>query len=229
MVIYADKASHFRASREPTPQELLQGRQAESQIQRALRELGIQYLPAHSPQAKGRVERSFKTAQDRLVKGMRLEGVSTIEEANRHLRKKFLPLWNRRFTVEAASPADAHRAVTGLDLRTIFSIQTERTVANDYTIRHNRIRYQIPASDVAPGLRGSRVVVEEHLCGRLRIRGKKGYLRHHEIDESKLRPRKDNSTRRFRTPVGLRPPSVRDRPKPHKPAPDHPWNKRTIL
>ena len=129
--IYADKAAHFKARREPTSQEALGGREAESQIQRALRELGIQYIAAHSPQAKGRVERSFKTAQDRLIKGMRLEGVKTMEAANRYLTDKFLPLWNRRFRVEPALSADTHRSAQGFDFKVIFSVQTTRTVAND--------------------------------------------------------------------------------------------------
>jgi hypothetical protein len=80
-----------------------------TQIGRALRELNIVWIAAHSPQAKGRVERSFDTAQDRLVKEMRVAGVKTLEEANRYLRDEFLPWWNRTLTVEPASADDAHR------------------------------------------------------------------------------------------------------------------------
>ena len=80
-----------------------------TQIGRALQELGIAWLAAHSPQAKGRVERSFQTAQDRLVKGMRVAGVRTIEQANEYLVNDYLVWWERELTVEAAHSEDAHR------------------------------------------------------------------------------------------------------------------------
>ena len=227
--IYADKASHFKARREPTPQEALEGREAESQIQRALRELGIQYIAAHSPQAKGRVERSFKTAQDRLIKGMRLEGVKTMEEANRYLTEKFLPLWNRRFGVEPASSADTHRSVEGYDFKVIFSVQTTRTVANDYTIRHEGNLYQIHTSAIDPGLRRAKVRVEEHLSGQLKIRWRDRYLKYRKIDPVRIRERSKRKFPQAATPVGLRPSSVAACAKSSIPPADHPWRKRTVL
>lgn len=81
---------------------------------------------------------------------MRLERVWTIKAANRYLKMKFLPPWNRRFTIEPACEADAHRPAGGLDLKMTFSIQTTRTVANDFTICHNRAMYQIRPGNVAP-------------------------------------------------------------------------------
>lgn len=226
LAIYADKASHFKTTRRADLQESLEGRGAETQIARALRELGIQYIAAHSPQAKGRVERSFETAQDRLVKGMRLEKISTIAEGNQYLEKKFLPLWNRRFTVKPARSADAHRALGSYDLKAILSVQETRTVDNDYTLRYAGQRYQIERCEITVGLRRSKVIVEERLDGGLKLRWRGRYLRHREIDKQgdARRP-----TPRAATPVGLRPPSVAARANPGIPAPKHPWRKRTLL
>lgn len=224
--IYADKASHFKANRRADLEESLQGLEAETQIARALRELGIQYIAAHSPQAKGRVERSFETAQDRLVKGMRLEGISTIVEANRYLQEQFLPMWNSRFTVTPASAADAHRPLDGHDLSAVLSVQETRTVANDYTLRHGGKLYQLDRSEITVGLRRSKVIVEERLDGKLRLRWRGRYLKHREINRQGDAER---PTLRAATTVGLRPPSVAARANPGIPAPNHPWRKRTVL
>jgi hypothetical protein len=226
VAIYADKASHFKTTRRADLEETLQGRSAETQIARALRDLGIQYIVAHSPQAKGRVERSFGTAQDRLVKGLRLESISTIAEANRYLRERFLPLWNRRFVQEPAVPADAHRSIEGYDLNRILSVQTTRTVANDYTIKHHGKLYQIRRKEIRAGLRRSKVIVEEKDGQKIRIRWAGRYLRYKEIDKHK---ESKKPSPRAATPVGLRPPSVAARSKRYTPSPEHPWRNRTIL
>ena len=108
LAIYADKASHFLTTRKASVEEQLKGTPALTQIQRALKELDIEYISAHSPQAKGRVERCFGTAQDRLVKEFRLNGINTTAQANQFLKKQFLPMWNLRFTGEtgqAGKPA----------------------------------------------------------------------------------------------------------------------------
>ncbi|MGB2796686.1 MAG: ISNCY family transposase, partial [Phycisphaerae bacterium] len=107
--IYADRDSIFKVNRPPTGEETRAGRQAETQFGRALRELGIAYIPAGSPQAKGRVERSFQTDQDRLVKELRLRGISDIPSANAYLETEYLPMLDTRFTVPPASSVDAHR------------------------------------------------------------------------------------------------------------------------
>jgi len=116
-----DKASHFRVNRAATVEEQLADRRPETQIGRALRELGIEHITAHSAPAKGRVERSFGTAQDRLVKDLRLEGVSTIAAANHFLEEHWLDDYNRRFAVASRSRADAHRSARRFDLDAIFS------------------------------------------------------------------------------------------------------------
>ena len=115
MAIYADKASHFLTTRKASVEEQLKGTPALTQIQRALKELDIEYISAHSPQAKGRVERCFGTAQDRLVKEFRLNGINTTAQANQFLKKQFLPMWNLRFTVKPAKQANLHRSRKGFD------------------------------------------------------------------------------------------------------------------
>src|SRR5512144_3419578 len=108
---YTDKAGLVRVNprRKSYTEEMTEP--GESQIGRALRELGIELIHAHSPQAKGRVERCFGTLQDRLVKGLRKAGAKTRAEANAHLAREFLPMWNERFTQPPACATDAHRPV----------------------------------------------------------------------------------------------------------------------
>jgi transposase len=159
--LYTDKDSMFTVNQPVRQAEDEAGEAALTQIGRALRELGIGWIPAHSPQAKGRIERFFGTAQDRLVKGMRKAGVRTLAAANAYLEQKYLPRWNRRFTVEPANATDAHRPRRGEhDLAAILSHVEERVVANDYTIHYDRKIYQIARADLRPGLRGATVRVE---------------------------------------------------------------------
>jgi hypothetical protein len=151
---------------------------AQTQFARALEELDIGWIPAGSPQAKGRVERFNGTAQDRLVKELRLAGATTIDQANEVLERVFLPWFNRRCTVKAASANDAHRPLhPSMDLGGILSLQEKRKVANDYTIRlDNRIYQLLPPA--YPGMRGGWVIVEKRLDGSLRIRFKDRYLKY---------------------------------------------------
>lgn len=113
-----------------------------TQYERALKELGIERILAHSPQAKGRVERVNRTLQDRLVKALRERGISTIETANQFLREVYTARHNRRFALPKALP-DAHRSGAGLDLERIFAIAEERVVRNDHTIVIANVRWQI--------------------------------------------------------------------------------------
>jgi hypothetical protein len=127
--------------------------------------------------AKGRIERFFGTAQDRLVKGLRLAGAQSLEEANTYLEKEYLPQWERDFTVVARSTRDAHRPLRKEhDLGAILSQVEERVVTHDYTIRHQGRIYQIGRSDVRAGLRGGRVRVEQRLDGSVAVRFGKQYL-----------------------------------------------------
>jgi transposase len=180
---YTDKASLFqtapkigrdvkelpRDEREPLPP---------TQIGRGLRELGIVWIAAHSPQAKGRVERSFGTAQDRLVKGLRIAGVCTLEQANRYLSEEFLPWWNQHLVVAPANPADAHRPLgPEHDLAASLSQVITRQVDNDYTIRLDAKIYRIVMDAVPAGLRGAVVRVEQRLDGTLMVRFRQRYWR----------------------------------------------------
>src|SRR5207237_4312387 len=125
-----------------------------------------------------------------------------------------------------ASAVDAHRALSGYDLQAILSVQTQRTVANDYTVRHRSKRYQIRREEIRAGLRSAKVVVEERLGGPLQIRWKNVYLKYRELpfgeEEKNLR-----ALAAAATPVGLRPPSVAAAAK--APPPDHPWRRTFLL
>ena len=175
LALYSDRHSIF----EPQDKGHMLA-DAETQFGRALRELEIGLIRAHSPQAKGRVERSFGTAQDRWVKELRLADARTVDQANAVL-ERLLPDHNRRFGKVAKDSADAHRALgRSYKLAAIFSIQEERVVANDYTIRFQNRFYQL-LKPIYPGERGGRVVVELRLDGSMAIRFKSHYLKYQEV------------------------------------------------
>lgn len=156
---------------------------ANTQMRRALRELNIDFIPARSPQAKGRVERLFGTLQDRLVKELRLAGIDDLDGANRFLDEVYLPRHNARFAVEPKRKANAHRKLgPGFDLDLIFSIRDERVVRNDYTIQWRNRIFQVE-KPAHPGLRGGCVEVAVKLDGSMELlfRGRK--LKWHEIIE----------------------------------------------
>ena len=172
---YTDKASIFHTAEkrrrdEPgvdkDPVEM-----PPTQIGRALQELGMVWIGAHSPQAKGRVERNFRTAQDRLVKGMRVAGVKTIEEANRYLEEEYLVWWEREMTVEPANATDAHRPLDrSHSLAASLSYVEMRRVRSDYTFRIDSKIYQIERQAVVSGMRGADVRVEKRLDGSMAVR-----------------------------------------------------------
>lgn len=177
LAVYTDKAGLFQPTLPPGWKEEEPGPKTETQMGRAFRELGIEWIAAHSPQAKGRIERCFGTLQDRLVKGLRRVGASTLAEANRYLEEEFLRVWNERFTTPAANPMDAHRALgETLELESIFSHVEMRQVMNDYTVAWNSQRWQIPKEAIFAGLRGSKVRVEVRLDGKLMARTKGGFV-----------------------------------------------------
>ena len=150
---------------------------APTQIGRALQELQIAGILAHSPQAKGRVERSFQTAQDRLVKGMRVAGVRTIEEANAYLEREFLPWWEAECTVAPAHQDDAQRPLgKEHNLGATLSFVHARHIANDHTFRFAGRHYRIERKDVLPGMRGGEMRVEQHLDGTIAARFQTTYV-----------------------------------------------------
>ena len=178
---YTDKASLFQTAEkykrdEPgvdkDPVEM-----PPTQIGRALQELGITWIAAHSPQAKGRVERNFGTAQDRLVKGMRVAGVTTLEQANHYLESEFLPWVNATLAVVPASADDAHRRLEKQhDLAAILSHVESRQVENDYKIGLDKKVYKIDRQDIGTGLRGADVRVEKRRDGSIAVRFRDRYL-----------------------------------------------------
>ena len=182
LAFYTDKAGMFQVAIKSKRQEQREGLDRQqmppTQIARALGEMGIVWIPAHSPQAKGRVERQFQTAQDRLVKGMRVAGVGTLEEANAHLEREYLPWWNKALVVTPANPADAHRPLgKEHDLAAILSHVEQRQVTNDYTIRWDGKFYQIDRRDVRTGMRKANVRVEQRLDETLAVRFQDEYVR----------------------------------------------------
>lgn len=206
LALYSDKKTVFRV---PSAE----GQDAPpSQFGRACEELGIELIFAHSPQAKGRIERFFGTAQDRWVKQMRRAGVTTIAEANALVARTLLPHFNRRFTVAATDASDAHRPWLRRehDLRAILCPHQTRVVGNDYVVRFEGRLLQL-AKPALPGLRGGVVVVESRRDGSLAIRFRGRYLRYQEIT---TRPPASTPTRHRREPTAS---------APHRPAPDHPW------
>lgn len=163
--VYTDKASLFQIAprachhRDAPEQQL-------TQIGRALQELNIEWIAAHSPQAKGRIERAFQTAQDRLVKGLRQVGAKDLATANAYLQQVFVPLWNRRFRREPQLAGDAHRALlpeTNLD--SVLSIRQSRIVGQDHTVRWQGVIYRIERKQIQAAMRGARVQLERRLDG----------------------------------------------------------------
>lgn len=181
---YTDKAALFANLPKSKRGEIADKDQAElppTQIGRALQELEIAWIAAHSPQAKGRVERGFGTAQDRLVKGLRVVHARTIQEANAYLDDEFLPWWNQTLTVVPAGADDAHRALGNHhSLAASLSHVETRQVASDYTIRYQGKLYQIERAHVRAGLRGSSVRVELRLDGTLAVSFRGHYVALHE-------------------------------------------------
>jgi hypothetical protein len=174
---YTDRAGLFETNRPHQRDEERQGKLAETQIGRALRELGIGWIAARSPQAKGRIERFFETAQDRLVKGLRKAGVRSLEAANQYLEQQYLPLWNQRFAVQPSGEVDAHRPL-GKDHRLASSLShvETRVIGHDYTLRYGGQLYQVAREHIQPRLRGQSVRVEQHLDGRLLVSAAEGEL-----------------------------------------------------
>jgi hypothetical protein len=170
--LYTDRAGIFMVA--PRAGESAEEREAAdrlTQFGRGLREVGIGWIAAYSPQAKGRVERSFGTDQDRLVKHLRLAKIKTMEEANKFLEQEYWPEWNKRFARPLQGVVDVHRALTPqIDLASALSHVEHRVVSNDYTFSFAGRRYQIARQEVKPGMRGKSLRIELHLNGALHAR-----------------------------------------------------------
>jgi len=207
--LYMDKHSTYKSMEKPTIEDELNGTEPVSEFGRALKDLGMQLIHAHSPQAKGRVERLFGTLQDRLVKEMRLRGISSIAEANEFL-KGYLPIYNRRFARKAAQADNLHRPIPkGLNLRRILCSKTERTVRNDFTIAHDRKLYQIEEA-----VKTKKLMVEEYTDGSMAIWCRQQMVKFRQIairPEKPQKPQKQSALPAKKTAI--------------TPPKDHPWRR----
>ena len=175
--IYLDNHTTYKSPKKQSIEDELKNEIALSQFERAADELGIRVIHADSPQAKGRVERIFRTFQDRLVKDLRLEGIKTIDGANDHLRY-FLPKYAKRFAVKALKTDDLHRPIPdGMDLDGILCTKTSRVLRNDFTVAHDHKLYQI-----IDNVRTKKLIVEDRLNGSVIISHKNEALRFKEIN-----------------------------------------------
>lgn len=205
--VYLDKHTTYKSWAEPSIEEQLSNQRPMSQFEKSLVELGIEVIHANSPQAKGRVERLFKTLQDRLIKEMRLAGIKSICEANEFL-KTYLPKYNRRFKRPALSEADLHRpAPAARELDRILCIKEKRTVRSDFTLAYNGKLYQIEQP-----VRAKKVTVEERLDGSLHITYNGNELKYRPIS---TRPAKKTSAASS---------SILKKKHPTPPA-NHPWRR----
>jgi hypothetical protein len=211
LALYSDQASHFFVTQsqalEPGP----------TQIQRALGELNIELIRARSPQAKGRIERAFRTLQDRLVKALRRAGVHSIQAANQYLEKSWEGEWEQRWVRAPANALDVHRGAQGYALEGILCAHEPRSVAQDFTISLDGKRLQIEPGERDRRLAGGQVKVERRADGTLRIRWGDRYLKFSQARLSLNEP-----AARVEAAVGLRPPCAPTRTK-TKPKPGHPW------
>ena len=157
---YTDRASHFFKT--PKAGEPVD-KQALTQVGRAMRDLGVQLIPAYSPQARGRSERSFRTWQGRLPQELRIRGIETSGEANKFLEEVYIDEFNRRFAVKPKIEQSAFVPCTRLDLDRVFSIQSERTVNRDNTVRFKNLELQIDKQSWRGSMAGTKVIVYEHL------------------------------------------------------------------
>jgi transposase len=196
--LYLDKHSTYKNNRKKPYRWAnweFEDKEELTQFERACKQLGIEMIHAHSPQAKGRIERVFKTLQDRLVKEMRLAGIATCEEANKFL-KTYLPKFNARFKVDARLPGDLHRPVDKtIKIDEILSVQTEHVLRNDRTVLHERRLYQVLAKT-----RAKRVEVFEYLNGRMAIKYGQERLVFKPIDQRppiKLKPQIIKKARKY--------------------------------
>jgi transposase len=176
--VYTDRHSMFTVPPQPG-ENRDQQRAADrlTQLGRALRQLGIGSILALSPQAKGRIERSFRTAQDRLVKDLRLARISTMEAANAFLETEYWPEWNARFARPIADFPNQHRGLTEqLELAAILCHLEQRVIGNDYTFSFAGQRYQIEREQAQAGMRHQRLRIELRLDGALKAHYQGRYL-----------------------------------------------------
>jgi uncharacterized glyoxalase superfamily protein PhnB len=214
--IYLDKFSTYKINHK----NAVDNKDMITQFERAMNQIGVKPITAHSPQAKGRVERIFETLQDRLVKELRLAGITTIEGANEFL-KTYIPKFDDRFAVVPKRKSDLHKKTdeqTKEKLDEIFSVQNIRKVNNDYTIRFNGQYFQLDQEQAATVYKKDAVIVEEHLSGKIELRLKNSYLNYTVLPE---RPKKEINVKLAAI--------TRSNQSHYKPPADHPWRRQFLF
>ena len=211
--LYVDRDSIYRCEGVASIAEQLAGKEPQTQFGRAMATLDVELILANSPQAKGRVERMNGVLQDRLVKALRLAGISDLESANRFLVEVFLPAFNRRFNRPAASPADVHGAVPR-KLDEVLSWEVERVVQGDWTVACDGRWYQLDRQHEALSLVRRQVIVRTLRDGRVQLVYRGTKLRWRELPARPVRPRPKAVTVKSRT---VKPPAA-----------NHPWRRLDV-
>jgi transposase len=209
--IYLDRFSTYKINNK----HLFDDPKVLTQFERTMKELNVDVIHAHSPQGKGRIERLFKTLQDRLVKELRLAGINTIAEANEFLEKIFIPKFNAKFGVVAKKTENLHTPLTETELtriNNIFSVQSYRNVNNDFTVRFKSKWFQLKEQQPTLVLRKDQILVEEHLDGSIHLNLRNKYL---EFTELPQRPEK----------VKMHVTGLTKERQIWKPPMNHPWKK----
>lgn len=217
--IYLDKLRTYYNNLKPA----LEDEEMLTQFQRAMRELAVEPIVAHSPQAKGRIEKLFETLQDRLIKEMRLRNISDINTANQFLKEEFIPWFNQKYGQEPAKIANLHRKLTQTEkkqLPSILSRQSQRTVRNDFTALFNKHWYQLTKEQPATIRPKDRVLLEERTDGSLHIRLRGKYLNYQVLP---ARPEKQT-----KQPWVIAATQKKKRRR-WKPPQDHPWRRQLIF
>ena len=204
--LYLDKHSTYKSTAKPSIDEMLSNTKPLSEFERAMKEFGVKVIHADSPQAKGRVERLFRTLQDRLVKEMRLEKISTIDDANKFLAR-YLPKHNKKFAVKPAKQCNLHREIPkGTNIDRILCRKTQRVLKSDMTVEYNNKLYQIKDK-----INARKIVIEERISGRQIMTHKDKILRFKEITSRAKKQQKPVINGRKRSQRNV-------------PPIDHPWN-----
>ncbi len=217
VALYVDKDSIYKINRQASIEEQLRDGQALSQFSRAMGELGVEMIFAHSPQAKGRVERTFNTQQDRLVKELRLAGISDIKTGNEFLARAYISKHNARFAVVPERTFNAHRPLLASHkLDEILSFQTERILANDFTLR-----FQNQFMQILPGQKlrlrpKNKILVQMRLNGSIHLKFKDQYLNYKSLPQRPSKPF-------YATQSKLIKDSTDCESVPYIPAKNHPW------
>ncbi len=216
MKIYLDRLSTYKN----TYKSVFDDPTVLTQFQRAMKDLDIEDVSAYSPQAKGRVERLFGTLQDRLVKELRLAGISTIEEANKFAEEVFIPKFNQKFAVAPAKKGNLHRPLTSFEkenIAQIFSVQNTRIVNNDFTSRFGGKWFQLSETQPVSVRKKEKVLIEERISGEIFISLRGKYLNYFLLPE---RPKKI---------IDVKLPALTKTKSSWKPPAEHPWRRPFIL